>query len=262
MRRLGGLLGGIVAALCVGCATGPDVEEVPSAETYYRLGLETLEGSRTLFFFRDVDYPRAIELFQEVIDNYPYSEYATLAELKIADVHFDQHRYEEAASYYHDFVELHPNHPQVPYAIFRNGLCSFERMRAPDRDQAPTHEAVAQFQVLLQRYPDSEYAAEAGARLAEAENLLARHDVRVGNFYFGRGDYHAAASRYQRALAAYPNHADAARTKLRLASSLRHINRTDDAILLLREVLANGADEDLEDEAKEELEALGLRARP
>jgi outer membrane protein assembly factor BamD len=260
-RRRGLLVAGLLAGLCA-CATAPPLEEVPSAERYYRLGMESLEGSRSLLFFRDVDYARAVELFQEVIDNYPYSDYATLAELKIADVHFDQRRFEEAASYYHDFVELHPNHPQVPYALYRNGLCSFERMREPDRDQAPTHDAIAHFRVLLERHPDSEYVADAGARLAEAEDRLARHDVSVGDFYFERGDYHAAARRYRGVLGAFPNHSDATRTKIRLASSLREINQADEAILLLQQILADGVDGDLAEQARDQLEALGLSPTP
>ena len=105
-----------IALLCA-CATAPPEEELPSAESYYQRGQKILEGRRSFLFFRDVDYPKAIESFQEVIDNYPYSEYSLLSKLAIADIHFDREKYEEASSYYHDFVELHPNHPKVAYAL-------------------------------------------------------------------------------------------------------------------------------------------------
>jgi outer membrane protein assembly factor BamD len=146
-----------------GCASAPPDEEVPSAETYYKRGVEILKGRRVLFFFRDVDHARAVELFQEVIDNYPYSQFATLAELKIADTHFEQGNFEEAASYYQDFVELHPNHPEIPYAILRNGLCAFEQIGGVNHDQTSTAEAIAQFRVLIDRYPGSDEAKEANA---------------------------------------------------------------------------------------------------
>ena len=75
----------LTIALFLACASAPPVEEsLPSAEGYYSAALEKLDGQRVMFFFNDVDYPGAIELLQEVIDNYPYSEYALLAELKIA----------------------------------------------------------------------------------------------------------------------------------------------------------------------------------
>ena len=52
-----------IALLC-GCATAPSEEELPSAESYYQRGIETLKGRTVFFFFDDVDYPKAIEAFQ------------------------------------------------------------------------------------------------------------------------------------------------------------------------------------------------------
>jgi outer membrane assembly lipoprotein YfiO len=198
-RCLGGLLAALVGlnlALSSGCANAPSVDdELPSAQSYYHQGLAVLEGRRVLLFFSDVDYPRAIELFQEVIDNYPYSEFATLAELKIADIHYQRKEYELAASYYQDFVELHPRHEQVAYAIYTHGMCAFNEMEDPDRDQESTHEAIAQFRVLLERYPRSQYAADAEMRIAEAEDRLAEHELVVADFYFKREIYSSAARR-------------------------------------------------------------------
>lgn len=248
----------LTIALLAGCASGPpEAEEVPSAELYYRRALEVLEGQTILFFLRDVDYPTALALLQEVIDNYPYSEYATLAELKIADIHFARRDYEEAGSYYQDFVELHPTHDSVPYAIYRLGLCSFERMRDPDQDQAPTHEAISQFRVLLERYPDSEYADDAAQRIGEAQDRLATHEITVADFYFDRGECHAAAGRYRRALELYPDHTRHLRTKGRLATALKCMRRYYEAERLYEEVLAEQPrDDEVLDEVRAELEEL------
>jgi outer membrane protein assembly factor BamD len=242
--------------LVVACASTPPSEEIPSAESYYRRGLETLEGRRVFLFFRDVDYARAIELFQEVIDNYPYSDFATLAELKIADVYFEQERYEEAAGYFQDFVELHPSHPQVPYAIYQRGLCSFERMRAPDQDPGPTHEAIAQFTVLLERYPTSQYTEDGRAKLEEAENRMAEYSIGVGDFYFDRGQYYAAAERYRETLEAYPDHRQHQRTQYRLALALRNMGYEQEASRLLVQLLSSQPDGELAEDAEEALRDL------
>jgi outer membrane protein assembly factor BamD len=245
-----------VLILALACATAPAPDEIPSAESYYRRGLEVLEGRRVLLFFHDVDYARAIELFQEVIDNYPYSDYATLAELKIADVYFEQERFEEAASYYQDFVELHPSHPRISYAIYRRGLCASEEMRGGDRDQTPTREAVAQFRFLLDRHPESEYAEDARARLAEAEDLLATHLIDVADFYFQRQRYFAAASRYREALESYPQHQSRQRTRYRLALSLRALGEEREAREILEQILRDGEDPDLTEKVEDALREL------
>lgn len=253
--------GALALALSAACSTAPPLEEIPSAETYYNRGLEVLEGQRTLLFFSDVDYPRAIELFQEVIDNYPYSEYATLAELKIADVHFEQGKFEEAASYYQDFVELHPNNPRVDYAIFRNGLCAFQRLRSPDRDQTPTHEALDQFRALLQRYPDSEYAGQAREMVALGEDRLAEHDAHVGDFYLQRRRCHAAEQRYRSALINYPHHTERLETMYRLGQALICMRRDEEAIGLYQQVLSEGPSEKLGKQVARQLRELGVETR-
>ena len=89
------LLGSLLVALA-SCASTPAVEmdfaDVPSAEELYRQGLEHLAERRSFLFFHTRDYSEAIESFQDVIDNYPYSDYAVLSELKIADAYFEQEK--------------------------------------------------------------------------------------------------------------------------------------------------------------------------
>jgi len=244
-----------IALLCA-CATAPPEEELPSAESYYQRGVKLLEGRRVFLFFTDVDYPKAIESFQEVIDNYPYSEYSLLSELAIADIHFEREEYDEASSYYHDFVELHPNHPKVAYALYRNGLCSYNQMRAADRDQAATREAVAQFRALLERFPTSDMTEDAQIRLGECENRLALQGIEIGDFYFSQRDWHAAARRYRAALNQFPSHQDRARTMVHLGVSLARLHHYGEAESALRRALELGPDDELRDSAELELDQL------
>ena len=111
--------------LAAGCAKPPpEFEEVPPADELYEEGQKTIEGTRFLGFWPYVNYGEAIETFQAIIDNYPYSEYAVLAELAIADAYFEDEKYEEALSYYRDFTDLHPQQrigqPLAPADTDRN----------------------------------------------------------------------------------------------------------------------------------------------
>ncbi|MEE8556497.1 MAG: outer membrane protein assembly factor BamD [Myxococcota bacterium] len=249
------------AVLGTACASAPPQAEIPSAESYYRKGLEVLKGQRILLFFRDTDYALAIEMFREVIDNYPYSDYSTLAELKIADVYFEQEHYEEAAEYYQDFVELHPTHPQVPYSIYRNGLCSYEQMRAIDQDQTPTQEALAQFRVLLERYPHSEYTEDAQRLISVAEDHLSAHVREIGDFYFAQGAYYGAAERYEEALEDFPKHSERDDTLYHLAVCYHHLKRDPDAAQLLSEIISMDPRSDWADDAEDLLQDINGAAK-
>jgi outer membrane protein assembly factor BamD len=219
----------LTIALLSACATAPPDEELPSAESYYQRGVGLLEGRTVFFFFTDIDYPKAIESFQEVIDNYPYSEYAVLSELAIADIH---------------------------------GLCSYNQMRAADRDQAPTREAVAQFRALLERFPASEMNEDARARLAECEDRLAQQIIDIADFYYGEDDFHSAARRYDQVLTTYPGHATRARSMTRLGICLARLNQTERAEDALRRALMLEPDEDLRETAQAELDLLTAARQP
>jgi outer membrane protein assembly factor BamD len=232
-RRGAALAGALGFAL--GCASAR-VEEVPSAALYFSKGTKVLEGYAVLGLVRSVDYPKAVSLFQEVIDNYPFSEFAPLAELKIAGINESMGKFEEAASFYQDFVELHPNHPQVPFALYKLGESYIAQMRDPDRDQEATRKALTQLEFLVTRYPQSEFAQQGGGLLQRARDQLALREASIAEFYFSKGQYYAAVPRFQAALEqskTYPGHCA---NRARLAVSLSKLGMAAEAQTVANEL--------------------------
>ncbi len=72
------------------------------------------EGSAA---FLEKDYKTAKKAYADLKDWYPFSRYATLAELKIADSHFHLEEYGEAIMAYEEFEKMHPKNEAVPYVI-------------------------------------------------------------------------------------------------------------------------------------------------
>ncbi len=151
------------------------------------------------------DYKGAAELWRQLKDQYPYSKYATLGELKVGDALYLQQKYIEALGAYEDFERLHPDNDAVPYAIYQQGMCYYMQMRGIDRDQTPTIQTIQTLARLVEMYPGSQYAAMAQARIAEAQHNLAGHEFYVGEFYFKRKDYEAAINRFLGLLQYYPD---------------------------------------------------------
>jgi len=184
-----------VALLGLACATQPpepELTELPEADVLYQEGVALLEDHKTILWLVDVTpYQEAIDKFQEVVDNYPYSEYAVAAELKIADSYFEQERWDEALSYYRDFAELHPEHEKVPYTIYRTALCHERKSASPERDQTATREAVAALDQLMTRYPNAPETREAEPLWRELRTKLGQHVLAIGDFYWNRDEYQA-----------------------------------------------------------------------
>ncbi len=225
-------------SLVMACASPlPTFEEVRPAEELYQQGVEILEGRLVLGLLRRIDHAAAIETFQTIIDNYPYSDYAVLAELKIADAYFDNRKYEEALSYYRDFGELHPRQEQVAYTVFRSAICHQRRIGSHRRDQTATRDALIYLDRLLTRYPHSAYAERAETMWRDLRLRLALQIQGIGDFYMARGEYEAAAERYRSLLNEYPGLGLDPETLYKLGLCYREMNREDEAAAIFQSIV-------------------------
>ena len=230
----------LVLALGGACASKtPSFEDVGPADELYAEGIRILKGRRIAGVYRLVNYNAAIETFQAIIDNYPYSEYAVKAELRIADAYFDDKRYEEALSYYRDFGDLHPHHDKVPYTVLRSALCYYNQVESVDRDQTATREALNYLDQLLTRFPYTPEASEGEKVLRELRVRLSRYEMEIGDFYLERREYQAAAERYRRILDTYPGLGVDAEGLYKLALCYEEMRLEDEALQIYHVVVEN-----------------------
>jgi outer membrane protein assembly factor BamD len=253
------LLGGTLALGSLGCAGGPEAEElgeVPSAEQLYQESKDILAKGTKLFWVWDTTkYQDAIDRLQDIIDNYPYSDYAVVANLEIADIYFRRESYEEGLSYYRDFAELHPEHPRVPYALYRAALCHYRQSKEPGRDQSATKLAVTQLEDLMRRYPNTPESTEGEVLWRELRTRLGHHVMQIGDFYLDREEYQSAASRYRAVLDQYPGLGLDPEALYKLAVCYEAMNLTDEATQIFQVILDNYKDTEVAESAAEMLPA-------
>ncbi len=180
------------------------IDRLLTAEELYEQGRERLKPRRGFLFFKYVDTQEAVATFQQIIDNFPTSEYALQAELMIAEAYYNDEKYDEAAVYYDDFIRSHPTHGSVPQAIYQTGMCKFKRLPIKERDQTRTKEAAGYFELLINKFPESPFSEKARQRLLECKGQLAEHDFFVAEFYMKQEDYRGALNRCNSILANYP----------------------------------------------------------
>ncbi|MGW8302407.1 MAG: outer membrane protein assembly factor BamD [Desulfobacterales bacterium] len=150
-------------------------------------------------------YSKAIEKFQKLKDYYPFSKYAILAELKIADAHYQREEYEEAVFAYENFEQLHPRNEAIPYVIYQIGRCYYDQIGTPDRDQTSAQKALEAFQRLVKQFPKDQYSTRAAEHIKTAQKSLAGHAYVVGVFYYNTKHYKAALNRFMTIISDYPD---------------------------------------------------------
>ncbi|NVM57524.1 MAG: outer membrane protein assembly factor BamD [Desulfobacterales bacterium] len=183
------------AVQLIGCALF-QAEEEKTARALAEEGMEA---------FREKDYRKAIESFENLRDWYPFSPYAILAELKLGDAYYHRKEYEEAIFAYEQFESLHPRNEAVPCVVYQIGRCYFDRLQTIDRDQTMAREAVKTFERLIHNYPDSPFAKKAEEHIIVCNRNLAEHEFYVGMFYYKSKHYKAALERFKTILKSYPD---------------------------------------------------------
>ncbi|MDG2334641.1 MAG: outer membrane protein assembly factor BamD [Myxococcota bacterium] len=238
------LSSGLILAFCLvflyGCSTNSSgFEDVAPADELYAEGVDLLKGRNVLGVYTWINYTRAREPFQAIIDNYPYSKYETEAQIKIADTYFEEGNYEEALSYYRGFADLHPQHPKVPYTILRSALCYYNQIKSIDRDQTSTREALKYLEILSTKYPYAPATQEGEVILHQLRIQLADYMMEIGDFYLDRTQYQSAATRFRRVLDDYPGLGSDAEALYKLGLCYEEMKRIDEALRLYHVVLEN-----------------------
>ena len=149
-------------------------------------------------------YFSALEHFQKILDRYPFTQEAVLAELKAADCKYFMENHQEALVMYKEFEERHPTNEAIPYVLYQKAMCSYLLIDRVDRDTTGATDSIAAFKQLLRAYPDSPFTAEAKARILAAQEFLANHEFFVAEFYMRAGKFNEAQTRLKYLLALYP----------------------------------------------------------
>lgn len=177
------------------CASEEKKADTPEAA--FKIAKEYEDSERFLI---------AIQRYTDVKNKFPYSSYATEAELAIADVHFKNEDYPEAQIAYQNFRELHPKHSKIDYVIFRTGLSYFLQLpETVDRDVTLASDAIYSFDELIKKFPNSQYILEAQDYRRKAYTMLNEKELYVADFYFKQKQYDSAALRYISSYKKYPD---------------------------------------------------------
>jgi outer membrane protein assembly factor BamD len=188
--------------------------------------------------FNKRDYPEALKRFEELKSSFPDSPPYTLwAELKAGDCHFLQKEYVEAIAAYEEFKKIHPSHEEIPYVQFQIGMSYFNQMFTLDRDQTPTKKALSSFEYLIANYPPSLFTEKAKEKIGVCKKRLADHEFYIGNFYYKRGRFQAAASRFEGLLQKFPKDPDEDKTLYLLGKSYLEFEQWEKAEAAFRKIV-------------------------
>lgn len=219
-------------------------EQRALAAELYRSARASLDSS---------DFSAAGQRYDLLITRFPFSDYAVQGQLEKVYALYRSYKPDEALTEAEHFLRDYPRHPSADYIQYVKGLINFDRDRGMEailgldvskRDTTNMRRSFDDFALLIQRYPNSRYAADARQRMIDVRNRIADHELTVVEYYMRRGAYIAAAKRAEQIVAQYPGAPATLESLTMLESAYRKLGMTaqaDDARKLHDAYLAPAA---------------------
>ena len=160
-----------------------------TAEQIYKRGEYELENNRKP--------DNAVYYFSEIERLYPYSDWAKRALIMQAFVYHQDKDYESSRAAAQRYIDFYPADEDAAYAQYLLALSYYDQVDEVGRDQGVTYQALQALRVVIERYPDSEYARSAILKFDLAYDHLAAKEMEVGRYYLKGGYFSAAAARFR-----------------------------------------------------------------
>jgi outer membrane protein assembly factor BamD len=205
--RLARFVAAAVLALSVGaCETvaslnpfedrGPksDIGKDERAEVLFNDGLARLEAR---------DFGAASRKFVELDKQYPYSNWSRRAMVLATFAAYEGGDFPEAVNNGRRYIQLYPATPETPYVQYLVGMSFYNQILDITRDQERAERALATFEDLARKWPNSEYANAAREHARASRDQLAGKEMDVGRYYLQRRNYTGAINRFREVLVKY-----------------------------------------------------------
>lgn len=186
----------------------------------YRIATLFAEGARGKFLWVFPGFKnrsKALEYYEQVVANAPFSDYAPLALMNVARLH---HRLgdDEAAIFALDrIINSYWESVLTPDAYLQLAETHASLVDGPLYDQSSTKEAITFFEDYMILFPGDPKIAEAEKGLAEMKTVHAESKMKIADFYFNkRNNLTAAKVFYNEAITTYPDSEVAARARAKL----------------------------------------------
>jgi len=192
----------------------------------YQLGNYFLSGKKRKLFGTAALIPardKAVEIFQAIADDGPFSEYGQLAQYKLGLAFLAMKDYEPAVSAFEQVISRYPDSPLVDDARFQIAQASLKGTFLPGYDQSPTDLAIRELGAFLREYTDSELSNEAGRRLVQLTEQRAEHEYLVAEFYERRKRPGSARLYYENIIQQFGKTSWAPKAAARIAVLTPHV---------------------------------------
>ncbi len=193
----------LVVALILATSVG-----VSSCSKYNRLLKSQdveLKYQKAFEYYNAEDYQRALPLFEELIALTRGTSRNEVIYYHYAYCYFGLRDFYLASFYFNTFAKTYPNSEYVEECAFMAAYCHFMNSPGTSLDQSDTRRAIDQFQLFMERYPETERKDTTNALISALVSKLEAKAYNNALLYHNVEQYKAAVIALNNVLKDYPN---------------------------------------------------------
>ena len=154
----------------------------------YEEGINSLEEGDVLY---------AAKKFNEAEILFPQSQWAPKAALMAAYSYYVQDYYSDVIDELIRFIKIYPNNKNIDYAYYLLAVSYYEQIVDETKDLQSIIEAKKNFEIVVKRFPNTEYAIDANFKLDLIDDFLAAKEMYIGRYYVDKKKWIAAINRFR-----------------------------------------------------------------
>src|SRR3954468_7460463 len=202
LRLAAGLIA--LAVPLSGCGTGALWDKFTAKDDTFNEEPADKLYNEGLYLMNQRKEPKAAsKKFEEVDRQHPYSDYARKSLLMSAYSFYSSGDYDSCIGAATRYVTLHPGSPDAAYAQYLIAASHYDQIPDISRDQGRTEKAIAALEEVVRKYPTSEYATNAKAKMEGARDQLAGKEMDVGRYNLEKRNFIGAINRFKTVVTRY-----------------------------------------------------------
>ena len=145
----------------------------------------------------------AAKKFNEAELLYPQSPWAATSAIRAAYAYYRQSDYVDAIFELERYLVAYPNHEDKVYAYFLLGMSYYEQIVDEKKDIKTIEESKKQFELIIKKYPTSEFAIDADFKIDLINEILAAKEMYIARYYLDKTKWIPALNRFKTVVTEY-----------------------------------------------------------
>ena len=194
-----------LSVLVLGSGLQSCSKEYKKYSTWTRKGSVSQKDSAAFYFYNRGDYEKASYLFEDLRPAYRGTDRAKIILYHYAYSKYKFGLYVIAGHFFEQYTQLYPNDELTPECAFMKAYCNFLESAPYYLDQTFTNQAIADFQLFVNKYPYHEKVEESNKLMTSLREKLAQKEFETARLYYKIQNYRAAVTSFEVMIQEFPD---------------------------------------------------------